>query len=166
MSNLLLTPNEHVSPIQDERITIRAEAGDLVMRLIKPVDTLGFVPVVLYVCRENRTRDGASTGECLARDFALGARSAVIFIGDGDGDGGGDGDGVSYSADRRLGQVYAAVRWITAHGASNGLDASRLVIAGDRLDQNEDASEILFADGPHISGRAMAWFWAHYPAER
>lgn len=153
MTDLVLTPNEQAFAIQEERITIHAEVGDVHVRVVKPVGTTGFVPVVLYVHGEGRIRDDDDTQESLVRDFALGANTAVVFVG----------YSLSAPADRPvvIEQAYAAVRWVTVHGAANGLDASRLVIAGDRLDPNAGARGVL-ADGPRISGRAMAWFWAHY----
>ena len=147
-------PNEQSSTIQEERITIPAEVGDVHVRIVKPAGAMCLLPVVLYVHGEARIHDDeADTREVLARDFALGARTAVVFIG----------HTRSPAADRPVetAQAYAAVRWVTTHGAAHGLDASRMVLAGDRRPPNVEGREI-FADGPHLSGRAMAWFWTHY----
>ncbi|WP_439379656.1 alpha/beta hydrolase fold domain-containing protein [Amycolatopsis lexingtonensis] len=85
-------------------------------------------------------------------------------------------------------QVYATARWITTDGAAEGLDASRLAIAGDSVGGNMSAVVTIlakrrgdvtlrhqslyypvtdagqdtgsyreFADGPHLTAKAMAW---------
>jgi acetyl esterase/lipase len=97
-------------------------------------------------------------------------------------------------------QGYATARWITGHGAAEGLDVGRLAVAGDSVggcmtaalalmakergdvtfvhqsmyypvtDAAQDTGSYReFADGPHLTAKAMAWFWDAYttdPAQR
>ncbi|SOD98768.1 alpha/beta hydrolase [Blastococcus haudaquaticus] len=176
-------------PVVDEKwITVPAEVGDVRVRIVKPTRALGDLPVVLYVHGGGWVLGNADTHDRLVRELASGARAAVVFV------------EYDRSPEARypvaIEQAYATARWITAHGASEGLDASRMAVAGDSVGGNmttaltlmakqrgdvafvhqsmyypvtdaaqDTASYVQFADGPHLTAKAMAWFWDCYAPE-
>jgi acetyl esterase/lipase len=180
-------------PDVDEKwITVAAEAGDVRVRIVKPVGSQGTLPVVLYVHGGGWVIGNAGTHDRLVRELAVGADAAVVFV------------EYDRSPEARypvaIEQAYATARWITAKGAEEGLDASRLAVAGDSVGGNMTAALTLmakqrgdvtfvhqslyypvtdaaqdtesyreFANGPYLTAKAMAWFWDCYttdPAQR
>ncbi|MCO6004180.1 alpha/beta hydrolase [Actinoallomurus purpureus] len=181
-------------PEIDERwITVPAQVGEVRVRIVKPTGTAGTVlPVVLYVHGGGWVLGNAGTHDRLVRELAVGARAAVVFV------------EYDRSPEARypvaIEQAYATAQWITRHGADEGLDPSRLAVAGDSVGGNmtaaltimakqrgdvhfvhqslyypvtdaaqDTASYREFADGPHLTAKAMAWFWDAYttdPTER
>jgi acetyl esterase len=173
-------------PDVDEKwITVPAAVGDVRVRIVKPPGTTGELPVVLYVHGGGWVLGNAGTHDRLVRELAVGAGAAVVFV------------EYDRSPEARypvaIEQAYATARWITTDGASEGLDASRLAVAGDSSGGNitaaltilakqrgdvtfvhqsmyypvtdagqDTASYAEFADGPHLTAKAMAWFWACY----
>jgi acetyl esterase/lipase len=179
--------------VDDTWITVPAEVGDVRVRIVKPTGTAGTVlPVILYVHGGGWVLGNAGTHDRLVRELAVGVRAAVVFV------------EYDRSPEARypvaIEQAYATAQWITRHGAEEGLDPSRLAVAGDSVGGNmtaaltimakqrgdvtfvhqslyypvtdaaqDTASYREFADGPHLTARAMAWFWDAYttdPAER
>jgi acetyl esterase/lipase len=179
--------------VDDTWITVPAEVGDVRVRIVKPTGTAGTVlPVILYVHGGGWVLGNAGTHDRLVRELAAGVRAAVVFV------------EYDRSPEARypvaIEQAYATAQWITRHGAEEGLDPSRLAVAGDSVGGNmtaaltimakqrgdvtfvhqslyypvtdaaqDTASYREFADGPHLTARAMAWFWDAYttdPAER
>ncbi|MGP4085147.1 alpha/beta hydrolase [Streptomyces sp. KR55] len=178
--------------VQEKWITVPAEVGDVRVRIVKPVDAQGTLPVVLYVHGGGWVLGNAGTHDRLVRELAVGADAAVVFV------------EYDRSPEAKypvaIEQAYATARWITANGAQEGLDASRMAVAGDSVGGNMTAALTImakqrgdvsfvhqslyypvtdaaqdtdsyreFADGPHLTAKGMAWFWDSYttdPAQR
>lgn len=171
--------------VQEKWLTVPAGAGDVRVRLVRPPDTPGTLPVVLYVHGGGWVLGNAGTHDRLVRELATGAGVAVAFV------------EYDRSPEARypvaIEQAYAAAQWITGEGAAEGLDASRMAVAGDSVGGNmaavlailaerrgdvhfvhqslyypvtdaaqDTASYREFADGPHLTAKAMAWFWDAY----
>ncbi|EMF29331.1 alpha/beta hydrolase [Streptomyces pseudogriseolus] len=178
--------------VDDKWITVPAETGDVRVRIVKPVGSSGVLPVILYVHGGGWILGNAGTHDRLVRELAVGAEAAVVFV---------EYDRspeAKYPA--AIEQAYATARWITSEGSGEGLDASRLVVAGDSVGGNmaaalthlakrrgdvtflhqslyypvtdaaqDTGSYRIFAHGPHLTAKAMEWFWDAYttdPAER
>ncbi|MEU8340891.1 Acetyl esterase/lipase [Actinomadura meyerae] len=173
-------------PDVDEKwITVPAEVGDVRVRIVKPAGATGVLPAVLYVHGGGWVLGNAGTHDRLVRELAAGTGAAIVFV------------EYDRSPEARypvaIEQAYATARWITEHGADEGLDAARLAVAGDSVggdmtaalaimakrrgdvrfvhqsmyypvtDAGQDtASYREFADGPHLTAKAMAWFWDAY----
>lgn len=177
-------------PDVDEKwITVPAAVGDVRVRIVKPVGASGgtpdLLPTVLYVHGGGWILGGTTTHDRLVRDLAVGVGAAVVFV--------------EYTRSPEaqypvaIEQAYATAQWITHEGASEGLDASRLAVAGDSVGGNMTAALTIlakqrgdvtfvhqslyypvtdaaqdtdsyreFADGPHLTAKAMAWFWDAY----
>jgi acetyl esterase/lipase len=180
-------------PDVDEKwITVPASVGDVRVRILKPVGSTGPLPVILYVHGGGWILGNAGTHDRLVRELTVGVKAALVFV------------EYDRSPEARypvaIEQAYATARWITTEGAGEGLDVSRLAVAGDSVGGNMAAalthmakqrgdvafvhqslyypvtdaaqdteSYRTFAHGPHLTAKAMEWFWNAYttdPAER
>jgi acetyl esterase len=173
-------------PDVDEKwITVRAEIGDVRVRIVKPVGASGALPAILYMHGGGWILGNAGTHDRLVRELAVGADAAVVFV------------EYDRSPEARypvaVEQGYATAQWITRDGTTEGLDAARLAVAGDSVGGNmatvlavlakqrgdvrfvhqslyypvTDAAQDTgsyreFADGPFLTAKAMAWFWDAY----
>ncbi|MGW1887694.1 alpha/beta hydrolase [Streptomyces sp. NPDC001970] len=123
--------------VQEKWITVPAEVGDVQARIVKPVDVEGTLPVVLYVHGGGWVLGNAGTHDRLVRELAVGANAAVVFV------------EYDRSPEARypvaIEQAYATAQWITAKGAEEDLDASRLAVAGDSVGGNMTAALTIMA---------------------
>ncbi|MFK4806839.1 alpha/beta hydrolase [Microbacterium sp. ZW CA_36] len=123
--------------VTDEWITVPAEVGDVRVRIVKPAGTTTDLPVVLYVHGGGWVLGNAGTHDRLVRDLATGAGAAIVFV--------------EYDRSPEahhpvaVEQAYATARWIMNEGATKGLDASRLAIAGDSVGGNMAAVVAILA---------------------
>ncbi|MGP4100203.1 alpha/beta hydrolase [Nonomuraea sp. KM90] len=125
-------------PEVDEKwITVPAEAGDVRVRIVKPAGTTATLPVVLYVHGGGWVLGGTSTHDRLVRELAVGTGAALVFV------------EYDRSPEARypvaIEQAYATAQWITRNGAEEGLDATRLAVAGDSVGGNMTAALTLMA---------------------
>lgn len=123
--------------VMDEWITVPAEVGDVRVRIVKPTGAEGDLPVVLYIHGGGWVLGNSGTHDRLVRDLATGADAAIVFV------------EYDRSPEARhpvaVEQAYATARWIMNDGASKGLDASRLAIAGDSVGGNMAAVVAILA---------------------
>ena len=171
--------------IADEWHTVPAEVGEVRVRVVKPRNAEGILPVVLYVHGGGWVLGNAGTHDRLVRELAVGVDAAVVFV------------EYDRSPEARhpvaVEQAYATARWIGANAEALGVDASRLAVAGDSVGGNmaavvailakrrgdvrfvhqslyypvtdagmDTASYTEFAEGFHLRADAMAWFWDCY----
>ena len=124
-------------PVDEEWITVPSPAGDVRVRIIKPQGATGMLPVILYMHGGGWILGNAGTHDRLVREIAVGARAALAFV------------EYPNSPEARyptaIEQGYAAAQWITRHGASKGLDASRMAVAGESVGGNMTAALALMA---------------------
>ncbi|MFA1547899.1 alpha/beta hydrolase [Actinomadura chokoriensis] len=123
--------------VADGWITVPADAGDVRVRIVKPAGTTGTLPAVLYMHGGGWVLGNAGTHDRLVRELATGANAAVVFV------------EYDRSPEARypvaIEQGYATAQWITRHGADEGLDASRLAVAGDSVGGNMTAALTIMA---------------------
>ncbi|MEU5995192.1 alpha/beta hydrolase [Spirillospora sp. NPDC047418] len=123
--------------VDDTWITVPAEVGDVRVRIVKPAGASGTLPVVLYVHGGGWVLGNAGTHDRLVRELAAGTGAAVAFV--------------EYDRSPEahypvaIEQAYATARWITEHGADEGLDASRMAVAGDSVGGNMTAALAIMA---------------------
>ncbi|MDR7275644.1 alpha/beta hydrolase [Catenuloplanes atrovinosus] len=120
------------------------------LTIVRPEGATGTLPVILYVHGAGWVFGDFHTHERLVRELAVGAHAAVAF------------PEYSRSPEARypvaIEQNYAAARWVAAHGAANGLDPSRLAVAGDSVGGNMAAALTLMAKerrGPHFAAQVL-----------
>jgi acetyl esterase/lipase len=123
--------------VDETWITVPAEVGDVRVRIVKPVGAAATLPAVLYVHGGGWILGNAATHDRLVRELAVGANTALVFV------------EYDRSPEARypvaIEQAYATARWIVAEGHSQGLDASRLAVAGDSVGGNMAAALAILA---------------------
>jgi len=124
-------------PVDEEWITVPAEVGDVRVRIVKPRGVEGPLPVVVYMHGGGWVLGNAGTHDRLVRELAVGAGAALAFV--------------EYPNSPEAGyptaieQGYATAQWITRDGASKGLDATRMAVAGESVGGNMTAALALMA---------------------
>jgi acetyl esterase len=172
-------------PVADRWITVPADVGDVRVRIVRPPDAVGTLPVILYMHGGGWVLGNAGTHDRLVRELAVGTGAAVAFV--------------EYDRSPEaqypvaLEQGYATARWIVREGAANQLDRNRIAVAGDSVGGNMTAALTLmakergdvrfvhqsmyypvtdaamdtgsyeqFAEGYFLTAKMMAWFWDAY----
>ncbi|MFG2848592.1 alpha/beta hydrolase [Kitasatospora sp. NPDC048296] len=111
--------------------------GRVRARIVKPVGATGSLPVIVYLHGAGWVFGNARTHDRLVRELAVGARAAVVF------------PEYDLSPEARypvaIEQNYTVARWVVTDGASRGLDASRIAVAGDSVGGNMAAALTLMA---------------------
>ncbi|MEU4674751.1 alpha/beta hydrolase [Amycolatopsis sp. NPDC023774] len=124
-------------PVDEQWIIVPAAVGDVRVRLVRPQGVTGALPVVLYMHGGGWVLGNAFTHDRLVREIATGSRAAVAFV------------EYTPSPEARypvaIEQGYATAQWLTANGAANGLDVSRMAVAGDSAGGNMTAALTLMA---------------------
>src|SRR6059058_2425353 len=172
-------------PVDDRWITVPADVGDVRVRIVRPADAVGTLPVILYMHGGGWVLANADTHDRLVRELAVGTGAAVVFV------------EYDRSPEARypvaIEQGYATAQWIVRDGAANQFDPNRIAVAGDSVGGNMTAALTLmaqergdvrfvhqsmyypvtdaamdtgsyeqFAEGYFLTARMMAWFWDAY----
>jgi acetyl esterase/lipase len=105
--------------------------------IFRPTDVVGPLPVIIYIHGAGWVFGNDHTHGRLARELAKGVGAAVVF------------PNYTLSPEARfptaIEENYAVAQWVMTHGAENGLDPSRLAVAGDSVGGNMAASLTLTA---------------------
>jgi acetyl esterase/lipase len=137
--------------VAEEWLTVAdGPTGTIPVRVLRPRaaggSLGGVLPVVLYVHGAGWVFETADTHDRLATQLAVDAGVAVVFV--------------EYDRSRwaryaiALEQVYAAARWVAAHGVDHGLDGARIAVAGGGM----AAALTLLADErgePHLAYQVL-----------
>jgi acetyl esterase len=175
-------------PVEEEWVTVPAEVGDASVRIVRPVDVEGVLPVIVYMHGGGWILGNAATHDRLVRELAVGARAALLFV------------EYPNSPEARypvaIEQGYATAQWVVREGAAKGLDAGRMAVAGESVGGNMAAALTLmakargdvtfvqtsmyypvtdaamdtasydeFAEGFYLTRKAMEWFWDAYTTD-
>ena len=125
-------------PDVDEKwVSVAADVGDVRARIVTPPMATTALPTVLYVHGGGWVLGNADTHDRLVRELAVGANAAVVFV--------------EYDRSPEahypvaIEQAYAVARWIGNEGRGEGLDSSRLAVAGDSVGGNMTAALAILA---------------------
>jgi acetyl esterase len=124
-------------PVDEEWVTVPAGVGDVRVRIVRPRGAQGVLPAVVYMHGGGWILGNAHTHDRLVRELAVGAQAAVVFV------------EYTPSPEARypvaIEQGYATAQWIGRDGASHGLDANRIAVAGESVGGNMTAALALMA---------------------
>lgn len=124
-------------PVEDEWVTVPAPVGDVRVRIVRPAGRTGTLPVIVYMHGGGWILGNAGTHDRLVRELAVGAHAALLFV--------------EYPNSPEahypvaIEQGYATAQWVIREGASRGLDASRMAVAGESVGGNMAAALTLMA---------------------
>jgi len=124
-------------PVDDEWVTVPAPVGDVRVRIVRPAGSTGTLPVIVYMHGGGWILGNAGTHDRLVRELAVGTHAALLFV--------------EYPNSPEahypvaIEQGYATARWVIREGASRGLDASRMAVAGESVGGNMAAALTLMA---------------------
>ncbi|MGW1798651.1 alpha/beta hydrolase [Streptomyces sp. NPDC001984] len=124
--------------VDEEWITVSGGPTDSVRaRIVKPAGADRTLPVLVYIHGAGWVFGNAHTHDRLVRELAVGVGAAVVF------------PEYDLSPEARypvaIEQNFAVARWIVEEGASKGLDADRIAVAGDSVGGNMTAALTLMA---------------------
>ena len=124
--------------VNDEWVEIAGgPTGTVRLRIVKPLDAQGELPVILYIHGAGWVFGDAHTHDRLVRDLAIGSNAAVVFP---------EYDRSPEAAyPVAIEQSYAAAQWVVSDGASKGLDGTRLAVSGDSVGGNMAIAVALLA---------------------
>jgi acetyl esterase/lipase len=123
--------------VTDKWITVPAKVGDVRVRILRPGYSIGVLPTILYMHGGGWVLGNSGTHDRLIPELAVGVNAAVVFV--------------EYDRSPEaqypvaIEQGYATARWITQHGSTEGLDATRLAVAGDSVGGNMTAALAILA---------------------
>ncbi len=172
-------------PVQESSYTVSCSFGDVGVRMLRPPNATGPLPVILYMHGGGWVLGNAGTHDRLVRELVNGTGAALAFV------------EYDRSPEARfpvaIEQGYAVARHIMRNGDAHGLDPSRMAVAGDSVGgcmtaaltlmaegrgdvrfvhqsmyypvtdaAMDTASYEQFAEGYYLSAKAMAWFWDQY----
>ncbi|MBR7828848.1 alpha/beta hydrolase [Actinospica sp. MGRD01-02] len=125
-------------PVDEHWVNIQGgPTGSVNVRVIRPVGTVGELPVVIYIHGAGWVFGNAHTHDRLVRELVAGAGIAVVF------------PEYALSPESRyrvaIEQNYAVARWVVTDGAHHGLDGTRIAVAGDSVGGNMAAALTLMA---------------------
>jgi acetyl esterase len=163
--------------------------GRVRIRIVRPANAEGTLPVVMYFHGGGWMLGDAATHDRLVRDLAYQARAAFVFV---------DYDRApeaKYPIANE--QAYAATQYVADHGRELGLDPMRIAVAGDSAGGNmatvvalmaiarggprlvfqllyypvtdtsmSQESYATFAEDFWLTTKAMEWFWEAYLPDR
>ncbi len=119
-------------------ITVGTGASAVRVHMVRPPRSDGDqLPVVVYLHGGGWVLGSAQTHDRLVRELAVGVGGAVLFV------------EYDRSPEARypvaLEQAYGVARWVHEEGASAGLDAARMAVAGDSAGGNIAAALAILA---------------------
>ncbi|MDX2822717.1 alpha/beta hydrolase [Streptomyces ipomoeae] len=124
--------------VDEEWITVSGgPTGQVRARVVRPAGATGTLPVIIYIHGAGWVFGNAHTHDRLVRELAVGTGAAVVF------------PEYDLSPEARypvaIEQNYAVARWIVTDGATKGLDATRIAVAGDSVGGTMSAALTLMA---------------------
>jgi acetyl esterase/lipase len=124
--------------VDEEWITVPGgPTGEVRTRIVRPAGSTGDLPVIIYIHGAGWVFGNAHTHDRLVRELAVGAGAAVVF------------PEYDLSPEHRypvaIEQNWTVAQWVVAEGASQGLDATRIAVAGDSVGGNMTAALTIMA---------------------
>lgn len=171
--------------IEDRDLPVGGSLGRVSVRIYRPKDAQGTLPVAMYFHGGGWILGSKNTHDRLLRDLTNATGVGFVFV--------------NYTPSPEaqypvpIEQAYAATKYVAEHGAELGLDGANLAIVGDSVGGNMTAAVTLlakerkgpairyqvlfypvtdagmntesfheFAEGPWLTKSAMAWMWDAY----
>jgi acetyl esterase/lipase len=112
-------------PVNERWIMVGSHVGNVRVRIVRPQDAVTTLPVILYMHGGGWVLGNAGTHDRLVRELAIGVHAAVVFV------------EYDRSPEARypvaIEQGYAVAQHIIQEGPADGLDPTRMAVAGDSV---------------------------------
>ncbi|MEV4577817.1 alpha/beta hydrolase [Nonomuraea jabiensis] len=125
-------------------------SGEVSIRIFRPAGAQGVLPVILYIHGAGWVFGNAHTHARLVRELTVRAQAATVFV------------NYSLSPEAKyptaIEEIYAALQWISEHGAEHDLDPARIAVAGDSVGGNMTAATTILAkrrNGPKLAAQLL-----------
>lgn len=125
-------------------------SGEVSVKVYRPAGATGTLPVVLYTHGAGWVFGNAHTHDRLVRELTVRAGAATVF------------PEYSLSPEAKyptaIEEIYAVLEWVAAQGAEQGMDGTRIAVAGDSVGGNMTAAVTLMAKergGPALAGQLL-----------
>jgi acetyl esterase len=141
-----------VSGIEESQRSITAGGYDLVLDVVRPAGVKGRLPAFMFVHGGGWVLGDYPTHRRLVRDLVVRSGYAAVFV--------------NYTRTpeahypQPVEEVYAATKWVAAHGDELDVDGSRLAIVGNSVGGNMTAVTCLLAKergGPDLKVQILLW---------
>ena len=134
----------------DDRILNVGPKGRTDIRIYRPENAKGTLPVVIYTHGGGWVLGDRETHDRLVRELTVGANAVVVFV------------DYDRSPENRypiaVEESYAVLKYVTEHPDEFGADTSRIAIAGDSVGGNMTAVVALLAkerNGPSVKAQLL-----------
>lgn len=165
--------------------TIIVDGQELKLKVVKPVDAKGILPVFMFFHGGGWVLGDFNTHERLIRDLVRESGAAAVYI--------------DYTPSPEahfpvaINQAFEATKWVSQHGKEIGVDGQRLALVGNSVGGNmvaavalqakqfngskirynvmlwpvtnadfDNASYNQYENGYFLTKNMMKWFWDHY----
>ncbi|MBH3405788.1 alpha/beta hydrolase [Pseudomonas glycinae] len=188
LSNAQASVKVDVAGILVERRSIEVNGKPLEIRVIRPQEAKGDLPVFMFFHGGGWVLGDYPTHERLIHDLVVGSGAAAVYV------------DYTLSPEAKfptaINQAYGATCWVAENGKEIGVDGGRLAVVGNSVGGNmaavvaikakeagtpklrfqallwpvtdanfNDASYKWFADGHFLTRNMMQWFWDSYTAD-
>ncbi|OJV20481.1 MAG: alpha/beta hydrolase [Dyadobacter sp. 50-39] len=141
-----------LSGITEEEKTITADGFAITLNIVRPEGATGELPIFMFIHGGGWVLGDYPTHKRMVRDLATLTGFAGVFV--------------NYSRapeakyPQPVHEVHAAAKWLEAHGASIGVDGTRLAIVGNSAGGNLATATVLLAKakgGPEFKTQILFW---------
>ena len=177
----------HIEANIEDRILITEKAGNVDIRIVKPLNYKNLLPAVVYAHGGGWVMGDKEVYDTLIRKIATDSNCAVIFVN--------YGRSPENIYPKAIDEIYSVIEYVSTYPDEFDIDPKKIVIAGDSAGGNMAAActikaktgpkingQILiypvtdasmssesykdFENGPWLSKKAMEYFWDSYVPEK
>src|SRR6201991_4215677 len=144
--------NVDYSGIEESEKTIEADGFTLKLNIVKPEGAADGLPVFIFIHGGGWILGDYPTHRRLVLDLVVASGYASVFV--------------NYTPSpeaqypQAINEIYAATKWVAAHGKEIGVDGSNLAIVGNRVGGNMTGVVSLMAKeqkGPKVKLQILMW---------
>jgi acetyl esterase len=141
-----------LSGIEESEKTITADGYTVKLNIVRPQGAKGKLPVFIFIHGGGWILGDYPTHKRMVRDLVVLSGFAAVFV--------------NYTPSpeahypQAINEIYAATKWVAAHGDEINVDGKNLAVVGNSVGGNMTAVTGLMAkdkNGPHIKLLIMMW---------
>jgi len=140
------------SGIEESEKMIEQDGISVKVHIVKPLSTGADAPVFIYVHGGGWVLGDYATHRRLVRDLVVESGAVAVF------------PDYTPSPEAKyptaINEIYAATKWVAAHGSDIGVNGKNLGIVGNSVGGNMSAAVALMAkekNGPHLKCQVLLW---------